>query len=119
MQPASLNLTVYKGSTFSQLIQWKTGEPAVAVDLTGFKARMQIRKTANSSEILDSLTTENGRMSIYAPTEGRLRFDISASQSSGYEFNSAMYDIEVVSSDNETVYRILQGCVSAVPEVTR
>lgn len=119
MQPANLNLTVYKGSTFYQLIQWKTGEPAVAVDLTGFTARMQIRKTALSSEILDSLTTENGRLSIYAPIEGRFRFDISADKSSSYEFNTAMYDLELVAADNQTVYRILQGSVSAVPEVTR
>lgn len=119
MQPASLNLMVYKGSTFSQLLQWKTGEPPVAVDLTGFKARMQIRKTASSTEILDSLTTENSRITIYAPTEGRIRFDISAAQSSAYEFNTAMYDLELVSADNQTVYRILQGSVSAVPEVTR
>jgi hypothetical protein len=80
---------------------------------------MQIRKTAGSSEILDTLTTENARISIYAPTEGRIRFDISAAQSSAYEFTTAMYDFEVVSSDNQTVYRILQGSISAVPEVTR
>jgi hypothetical protein len=119
MQPADLDLVVYKGTTFSRLIQWKTGDPAVPVNLTGFTARMQIRKTVNSTEILDTLTTENNRLSIYAPTEGRLRIDISAEQSAAYTFTLAAYDLEIVSSDTQTVQRLLQGSFSAVPEVTR
>jgi len=119
MQPAHLDLEIYKGSTFSKQIQWKTGTPAVPVNLTGFTARMQVRRTVNDSIILDSLTTENSRLSIYAPTEGRLRIDVPASISAAYAFTSAVYDLELVSPDNITVYRILEGCYSANPEVTR
>ena len=43
MKPAVVNLTIYQGSTFMQEFQWKTGNPAVPVDLTGYTARMQIR----------------------------------------------------------------------------
>lgn len=119
MQPADLDLTVYKGSTFSRLIQWKTGDPAIPVDLTGFTARMQIRKTVNSTDILDTLTSENNRLTIYAPTEGRIRIDISAEQSAAYTFTLAAYDLEIVSNDNQNVQRLLQGSFSAIPEVTR
>lgn len=89
------------------------------INLTGYTARMQIRKTPSSSEVLDSLTTENNRLSIYAPLEGRLRIDISAAISTNYTFDYAAYDLELVSNDNQTVYRILEGSIAAIPEVTR
>lgn len=119
MQPANLDLAVYKGSTFSKLIQWRASDGVTPINLTGYTARMQIRKTPTSSEILDLLTTENNRLSIYAPLEGRLRIDISASISTGYTFDYAVYDLELVSNDNQTVYRILEGSVAAKSEVTR
>lgn len=119
MQPAHLDLEVYKGSTFSKQIQWKTGTPAEPVNLTGYTARMQVRRSVNDSTILDSLTTDNGKLTIYAPTEGRISINISAAVSSAYAFTSGVYDLELVSPDNVTVYRILEGCFSANPEVTR
>lgn len=119
MQPANLDLTVYKGSTYSKLIQWKTGSPAVPVDLTGCTARMQVRRRVNDAEILDTLTTENGKLTIYSAAEGRIRIDIPAAQSAAYAFNSAVYDLEIVYPTGNPVYRILQGCFSAIPEVTR
>lgn len=120
MQPASLDLTVYKGSTYSKLIQWKTGEPATPVDLTGCTARMQIRKRVNDTEILETLTTENGKLTIYNAAEGRIRIDIPAATSTAYPFTSGVYDLEIVyPAPSTTVYRILQGCFAAIPEVTR
>lgn len=120
MQPASLDLTVYKGSTYSKLIQWKTGDPATPVDLTGCTARMQIRKRVNDTEILETLTTENGKLTIYNAAEGRIRIDIPAATSTAYAFTSGVYDLEIVyPSPSTTVYRILQGCFAAIPEVTR
>ncbi len=120
MQPANLDLTIYKGSTYSKLIQWKTGEPATPVDLTGCTARMQVGKRANDTEVLDVLTTENGKLTIYNPSEGRIRIDISAAQSAAYTFTTGVYDLEIVyPAPSTTVYRIMQGCFSAIPEVTR
>lgn len=120
MQPAELDLTIYKGSTYSKSFQWKTGNPAVAVDLTGCTARMQVRQRANDSTILTTLTTENGLLSIYNPVEGRFRIDIPASISTGYSFTSGVYDLEIVYPlPNTTVYRVLQGAFTAVSEVTR
>jgi hypothetical protein len=119
MQPANLDLTVYKGSTFSKLIQWKTGTPAEPVNLTGCTARMQIRKSVNSSEILDTLTTENGKLSIYDPVLGKLRIDIEHTVSTSYTFTGGVYDLEIIYPSEGPVYRILEGCFAAIPEVTR
>lgn len=120
MQPANLDLTIYKGSTYSKLFQWKTGTPATPVDLTGCTARMQIRKRVTDTEILESLTTENGMLTIYNEAEGRFRIDIPAAISAAYPFTSGVFDLEIVyPSPSTTVYRVLEGCFAAIPEVTR
>lgn len=118
MQPANLNLTIYKGSTFVKTIQWKTGNPAVAVNLTGCTARMQVRSNPSNSIVLESLTTENSKIVITEPLNGKLEIRIPADTSSAYEFLCGMYDLEIVFS-NGTVTRIMEGDFVAVPEVTR
>jgi hypothetical protein len=118
MQPAHIDMEVYKGSTFIKTIQWKTGDPAVAVNLTGCTARMQIRKSVNDSNILDTLTTENSKIVIHEPLNGKFKIVIPAIVSSAYTFTSAVYDLEIVFVDG-TVTRIIEGCLTAAPEVTR
>jgi hypothetical protein len=118
MQPAHIDLDVYKGSTFVKIIQWKTGEPPVAVNLTGCTARMQIRKAVNDTTVLDTLTTENGKLVIHEPLNGKFKIVISAATSTAYTFTSAVYDLEIIFLDG-TVTRVIEGCLTAAPEVTR
>ena len=118
MQPAHIDLDVYKGSTFVKIIQWKTGTPPVAVNLTGCTARMQIRKAVNDTTVLDTLTTENGKLVIHEPLNGKFKIVISAATSTAYTFTSAVYDLEIIFTDG-TVTRVIEGCLIAAPEVTR
>jgi hypothetical protein len=118
MQPAHIDLEIYKGSTFVKIIQWKTGDPVVAVNLTNCTARMQIRKSVNDTNILDSLTTENSKLVIHEPLNGKFKITIPASTSSAYAFTSAVYDLEIVFTD-QTVVRVIEGSLIAIPEVTR
>ena len=118
MQPAHIDLDVYKGSTFVKIIQWKTGTPPVAVNLTGCTARMQIRKAVNDTTVLDTLTTENGKIEIHEPLNGKFKIVISAATSTAYTFTSAVYDLEIVFVTGEIV-RVIEGCLTAAPEVTR
>jgi hypothetical protein len=118
MQPAHIDLEIYKGSTFVKIIQWKTGTPPVAVNLTGCTARMQIRKSVNDTTVLDTLTTENSKLVIHEPLNGKFKIVIPASVSTAYTFTSAVYDLELVFLDS-TVIRVIEGCFTAAPEVTR
>lgn len=118
MQPANIDLTIYKGSTFIKAIQWKTGNPALPVNLEDCTLRMQMRKTVNDTTVLDSLTTENNKLRIVNAAEGRIEITIAAATSSAYTFERGVYDLEVVFPDT-TVYRIIEGAVTTVPEVTR
>jgi len=118
MQPAHIDLDVYKGSTFVKIIQWKTGTTPVAVNLTGCTARMQIRKSVNDATILDTLTTENAKIAIHEPLNGKFKIVIPATTSTAYTFTSSVYDLEIVFTDG-TVTRVIEGCLTASPEVTR
>ena len=118
MQPAHVDLDIYKGSTFVKIIQWKTGTPPVAVNLTGCTARMQIRKSVNDLTVLDTLTTENLKLQIHEPLNGKFKIVIAANISTAYTFTSAVYDLEIVFMDG-TVIRVIEGCLTAAPEVTR
>ena len=119
MEPAKIDLTVYKGSTFSKKFQWKTGEPLTPVDLTGCTIRMQVRKLVTSSSVLVEFNGSNGMLSITDPLNGLFKLDISAATSTAFNFTSGVYDIEVSYPDNITVYRLIEGSFTAVPEVTR
>lgn len=119
MEPAKIDLTVYKGSTFYKKFQWKTGDPLLPVDITGCSIRMQVRKTVTSSSILAEFNQANQMLSIIDPIDGTFQLSIPASVSASFGFTSGVFDIEVAYPDNITVYRLIEGSFTAVPEVTR
>lgn len=117
MKPAAINITIYQGTTHYQEFQWKVGSPAVAVDLTGYTARMQIRPKIVDPTVICSLTTENGGIVISDPVNGKFSINISATDTAAFEFKNAVYDIELVIGSN--VRRLFGGTVTLSPEVTR
>ena len=85
------------------------------VDTTGFKARMQIRPTRQSSVVLDELTTENKRLVF---TDKGLKLHLTNEQTDAYDFCSGVYDIEVVNKEG-LVSRLVEGRVYIRHGVTR
>lgn len=121
------NMTCQQGSTFSRTIEIEqpdliadpSGNTFVPFDLSGYAARMQVRRTIDSANFLLELTTQNGGLTIN-PVEGDTNkiivyapANVTASVST-----SGVYDIEIISTDN-VVSRILQGTFNLSPEVTR
>lgn len=87
------------------------------VDLTGYSARMQIREKISSTEFLLELTSVNGGIALDNITK-TITLSISAEQTAQLNFNSAIYSLEIVSSNGE-VQPMLYGSVVLVKEVTR
>lgn len=116
-----VKLTILKGSTSSQLVTWSTGataETATPVDLTGCRARMQIRPDIDSSTVLVEFTTENGGIVLGGAT-GTIEFGImSATETAALTWDSGVYDLEIIFSDGVTVLRKIRGDVDISPEVT-
>ena len=115
MAAAKRNLKIEQGATFRKPLIWKAD--GIAVDLTGWTARMQIRPTIESDVIIAELTTENDGIAIDGPA-GKISLYIGAAQTAAMNFETAVYDLELVDSQGD-VFRLLYGSVSLSPEVTR
>lgn len=88
-----------------------------AINLTGYTARMYIKRSVTATAAILQLTTENGRISIPTPSNGGIDFVI-ADEDTAALFGTYCYDIELVSAGGE-VYRVSQGKFVINPEVTR
>lgn len=86
------------------------------VNLTGYTAKMQIRKTKDKNSVLfDELTIENDRIIIF-PLDGKITFKIPSGISDNYNFINAYYDLEIYI--NDFVGRVLQGKILIDKNVT-
>jgi hypothetical protein len=87
--------------------------------LTGYTARMQIRATADSTTVLESLTSAAGDI-VISDAAKTITITISAADTAAYDFDEGVYDFEMVSSDGTPVVtQLLTGNVYVVDEVTR
>jgi hypothetical protein len=118
------NITCQQGSTFDMVATLRYPDPDsipteptyLNWDLTGYTARMQVRKYIESTSPIITLTTENNRI-ILGGTAGTIQLFIRAEDTRTIT-TSGVYDIEIISETNE-VDRILQGTFTLSPEVTR
>jgi hypothetical protein len=114
MPAAKYDFLIEQGATFSRQITWRDslGEP---IDLTGYAARMQIRRSITAPEPMVNLTTENGGIFLDGES-GNVNILISASQTQAMNSNG-VYDLELVNGD--VVTRLIEGVVELSKGVTR
>ncbi|XXQ53890.1 hypothetical protein ACA040_002572 [Xenophilus aerolatus] len=117
MAAFKLKLSIDQGATFTRQVTWKTGKPATPVDLTGCIARMQIREAIESPEVLVSLTTANGGITL-GGAAGTVALRIEAAATAEFQWTAGVFDLEIEFADG-TVRRLLAGTVTVSPEVTR
>lgn len=87
------------------------------VDLAGYTGRMQIRAKLEDSAVIHEMTTANGGI-IIDNTAKIIKLLISATNTASFNFQSAVYSLELVSSGGE-VRQLINGNISLVKEVTR
>lgn len=125
MTPTKRKLVVWAGTTFTFSFQWATpGEteedPNVPVDMNGWIARMHVRPTMDSENIIISLTTENNRISIDGD-EGTVSLELDADTTAGLMVGTSVsytYDLEL-ETDTGVVYKPFYGTFNIKGEVTR
>jgi hypothetical protein len=121
MIAGNYNILCEQGVTFTRVIaieQPSAEDPEVfePYPLTDHTARMQVRRTIESTSPLITLTTENGRISINEP-DGVITIVISAADTSALT-SSGVYDLEII-DDSGNVSRVIQGTFTLSLEVTR
>jgi tRNA threonylcarbamoyladenosine modification (KEOPS) complex Pcc1 subunit len=115
MAATTYDILIEQGATFSQVITYK--ESGVAVNLTGYTARMQVRSTLESATTVVELTTANGRIAL-GGSAGTITLTIAAADTAGLTAGRGVYDLELVSGSG-IVTRLLQGVATISRNVTR
>jgi hypothetical protein len=116
MSAGSYDIYIEQGATLSLPIVWKDSAGTI-INITGYTARMQVRQSVNSSTILLTATTENGKLVIDG-SAGKVTISLSATDTAAITWLTGVYDLELVSSGG-VVTRLLEGSVVVSREVTR
>lgn len=116
MSAGTYDILIEKGATFQLSLTWKapTNTP---YDLTGYTARMQVRKSVNATAPLLSLTSSGGDI-VLGGAAGTIVITASATATAAMDATHGVYDLELVAPSG-TVTRVLKGSVEISPEVTR
>lgn len=109
------NITCEQGATFERVFTFYNQDGTTPFDLTGYSARMQIRRDIDATTTLLDLTTENGRIAL-GGAEGTITLTLTPGETAALT-DDGVYDLEI--STAEAVYRVLKGAFRLDPEVTR
>ena len=123
MTAATYDLVIDQGSDFA--IDLTITESGSAKNLTGYSGRAQMRSTHASSSVTASFTVSvvNACAVIIQYTNnasaGTMKLEMSSSTTAGVAAGRYVYDLEIHTSGDATVKRLIQGSVTVNPEVTR
>ena len=112
--PAVYNLTMYQGASFDYTFTWKIDDEEV--NLTGYFARMQVRRNYQAEDAVLSLTELDGI--TLGGEAGTILVEVDDETTADIDAANYVYDLELESPGGE-VYRLLQGKFVVSPEVTR
>jgi len=112
--PGKYNFSIKQGSSFTKNLTWEDDD-GVAINLTGYKGKMQIRRDYDDLIYL-TLTTENSRI-VITPAEGKIKLQLTKSDTQSLDFSKAIYDLDIYNDDN--LYTLIEGTVTLIPEVTK
>lgn len=115
MAATKYNLTVEQGATFISQLTLRDAATGIARDLTGWSGRAMIRLTYGDPTpyaVFEVITDG---------VSGNLTLNLTSLQTKDFDFESALYDVELVQDGTspEYVERILQGNVYLSKEVTK
>ena len=105
------NLYIDQGSTYSNIITVASSSGSV-LDLTDYTVASQMRKSHSSSVHYDFTAT------VYDAATGKVRLQLTATQTSAIHAGRYLYDIEITNTVTQEKRRILEGIVTVTPEIT-
>ena len=106
------NLFIDQGTDYTITID-TTDSAGEILDLTGYTAASQIRKTYSSSNATQTFAT-----SINA-SAGQVTLSLTDTQTNAMEAGRYVYDVEITKTSTSEITRIVEGQVEVRPGVTR
>ena len=121
MIAGTYNILCEQGTTFTRVLELQTPDPVDSTlfdpyNLAGHTARMQVRRTIDSSTAMITLTTENGGVTLDAD-DGKITLSMTDEQTAALT-SSGVYDLEIIDGSGN-VSRVIQGTFTLSLEVTR
>jgi hypothetical protein len=115
MAAGTLNFTIEQGATYNLLLTWEID--SVPVNITNWTARLAARVDVEDTEVILSLTTSNGGITL-GGAAGTISLNQTATQTALLPAGTYVYDLELISAVG-AVTRLVQGELNISPEVTR
>lgn len=109
------NFTIDQGAYWQRLIKLFNPDESI-YNLTGYTARMHLRRDIKAASPVIALTTENGRIAINGAA-GTITLTLQAADTATIQ-HDCVYDLEIIAGDGKP-YRVIQGNIRLNPEVTR
>lgn len=121
MAAGVLNLSIEQGATYRKSMTWKTGTPLAVVPLTGYTARMQLRRAVTDTLPLVSITdvlSASGQI-VLGGVAGTVEIHITDTATMSL-LTGGVYDLELMPPSPSTdVKRLIQGKYTLSLNVTR
>lgn len=105
------NLYVDAGTTYSNIIT-VTASNGQALNLSGYTVASQMRKSYQSS------TSYSFTSSVYDAATGKIRLQLTPTQSEAVPAGRWLYDVEITSTSG-TKTRVVEGIVTVNPQITQ
>lgn len=112
--PGNLDLNMYQGANWDYELTWNTG--GTPVNLTGYDARMQMRRSDDTALPVLSLSAGSGI--TLGGTAGTIYLETDAATTAGIDDGTFVYDLELIDGSGY-VTRLVQGNIQVDAEVTR
>ena len=114
------NFTIEQGATFTRTLKYKNSD-GTPISLAGHAVRMQLRTSISSTTKIIDLTETQGTndsvITVGGDGNNEITIVITAVDTAAMSFDTAVYDLEIESSN--IVTRLLQGKIKLSKEVTR
>lgn len=110
----NVNIDFFQGKTITFPLVW--GGTANPIDVSGYDAALQIRRTP-TSDIIADFSVDNGRVTI-GGANGLITFEMTAADSAELTPGCYVYEIEVTDASGN-VMRAMSGKAQIVSEVVR
>jgi len=108
-------LKIPQGTTYVHEFNY-VDTAGVAIDLTGYSARLQMRDEVESVAFFYEALS--GADLVIDPLLGRITMTISSTDTEAFTILKGVYDLEII-APSTAVTRIVKGSVTVDPEVTR
>ena len=117
MEPSKYDFTIYQGSAFRRTFIWKD-DSSNPINITGYFVRFQAAKSTSSVAKVIDIDSDDGI--IVDGSAGSMIINLSATDTASYNFNQAVYNLEIVpDNDEDEAVRLLQGVITLDKETAK